>query len=33
MKKFEEFLAFVAKQRAEESVEEKSELRGGANHL
>lgn len=29
MKKFEEFLAFVAKQRAEESVEEKLDFRGG----
>lgn len=29
MKKFKEFLAFVAKQRAEESAEEKSDFRGG----
>ena len=29
MKKFEEFLAFVAKQRAEGSAEEKSDFRGG----
>ena len=30
---FEEFMAFMAKEREEESTEEKSELGGGANHL
>ena len=32
MNKFEEFMAFMAKKRAEESAKEKSEL-GGGNHL
>lgn len=33
MNKFEEFMAFMAKKRTEESAKEKSELGGGANHL
>lgn len=33
MNKFEEFMAFMAKKRVEESAKEKSELGGGANHL
>lgn len=32
MNNFKEFMAFMAKKRAEESAKEKSEL-GGANHL
>ena len=32
MNKFEEFMAFMAKKRVEESAKEMSEL-GGANHL
>lgn len=32
MNNFKEFMAFMAKKRAEESAKEKSEI-GGANHL
>lgn len=32
MNKVKEFMAFMAKKRAEESAKEKSEI-GGANHL
>lgn len=33
MNNLKEFMAFMAKKRAEESAKEKSELGGGANHL